>query len=193
MKAFRKYIHDLAEIEEEFADIDKENKATVFHMRYKSPSEILDPHAAEKTPELTEDFYYAIEKVFDRIPDRYTVSFDVAFDDLEGRSEEELADICYKNLLLKAKNYRQENKKRNCNALYILASSLVFAALAIMLGIVWSDGGFWKQLVRFVLEIVATVPVYCAAEVFLIDNKMNRRGVKNLAKRFKGIHLHAAE
>ena len=190
MKSIREFNRELFLIEERFFEFDKTKNTVRFYLEYERPSEIFENNARTMTPMITGDFLEAISGAFSLIPNKYKVDIDVAFDDLEGWSEAELSDICRKNLCLRAKVYHRRAQSHNRLAAYMCLTGMVFIVLSVMLGRIWDDSSFLNGFVTYVLDIIATVPFWCAMEIYFIDNKENRIQAINLMRRYGGISCH---
>ena len=174
-------------IEADFFEMDEENKSACLHMAYERPSEIMEPNVATKTPMMTDDFVEWIVSALAMAPEKSKVSIDVAFDDLDGWSEAELADVCRKNLYLRTKARARVAKKHNMLALSMCLTGIAFIILLIFLGRTLSEESALNEFLLYALDIVATVPFWCAMEIHFIDNKENRRVVFNVLKRFGAV------
>lgn len=192
-KTRRELRRNSAVIEEEFFPLDRQTRAATFRLTYKSPDEIVDPNHATTQPMLTQDFLLTMEEAFDLIPEKYKVKIDVAFDDLAGWDPAELSDICRCNLLLRTKMYYQKARSHNLLAGCMCIVSLFFIILSALLSRVWNDGGFLNSVVFFFLDIVATVPFWCATEIYFVDNKEHRRRAAGLVRRYEMTVFHQKE
>ena len=75
-------------IEDEFFELDHEQKTAIIRMEYEKPSDIIESSTVTKTPRLSGDFVESLIGIFDYLPLKYKLHIQVAFDDMEEYSEE---------------------------------------------------------------------------------------------------------
>ena len=177
-------------IEDEFFELDHEQKTAMIRMEYEKPGDIIEPSAATKTPRLSDDFIEDLINTFDYLPLKYKLHIQVAFDDLDGYSEEQMEDICQKNLMLETKTRYREARGHNRLAIYLCLAGIVCILLSIWVNNIWTEESTLREIVVYVLDIAATVPFWAAMEIYFIDNSERRRKLLNLKKRFAGIEFH---
>lgn len=190
MGAMREIIRKLETIEEDFFEIDKTTNTAVVRFEYETPEDVFDPTINSKTPVMSSDFLESSKRAIMQVPDKYKIRIDVAFDDLEGWSEDDLADISRKNLLFLLKSSYNASRSSNRLAISLALTGLIFIILSILLGQVWSDGSFFHSMVLYMLDIVATVPFWGAMDICFIENREKRRTVINMARRYDSIVFH---
>ena len=178
-------------IEDDFFELDHEQKTAIIRMEYERPGDIIEPSAATKTPRLTSDFIESVIGIFDYLPLKYKLQIQVAFDDMEGYNEEQMEDICQKNLVLETKTRYRDARSHNRLALYLCLTGVVCILLSIWVNNIWKDESTLRDIVVYVLDIAATVPFWAAMEIYFIDNKERRRRLLDLKKRFAGIEFHS--
>ena len=183
----KKYLN----IEDDFFELDHEQKTAIIRMEYERPGDIIEPSTATKTPRLTSDFIESVIGIFDYLPLKYKLQIQVAFDDMEGYNEEQMEDICQKNLVLETKTRYREARSHNRLALYLCLTGVVCILLSIWVNNIWKDESTLRDIVVYVLDIAATVPFWAAMEIYFIDNKERRRRLLALKKRFAGIEFHS--
>ena len=193
MKKITDAFRRMKSIEEDFYEIDREGKTAVFRMEYERVSDIIDPNIRTAIPTVTDDFSDAFLGAFAMIPDQYGVRYDIAFGDMEGWTGEALSEVCLKNILLRTKAFHQNTKEHNRLACGMCVTGIAFIILLIMIGRIWSGEGFLREFVLFALDIVATVPFWCAMEICFIDNKENRKRILNMTKRFTSLTVRPKE
>ena len=176
-------------IEEDFFELDREKNTALVRMEYEKPSDIIEPGAATKTSRLTSAFIEELIGQFDYLPIKYKLHFRVAFDDMDGYSEEQIKGIFQKNLLLEIKARNRVARGHNRLALYLSLTGIVCILLSIGVNNIWKEESTLRDIVVYVLDIAATVPFWAAVEIYFIDNKERRRKLLNLKKRFAGIEF----
>lgn len=189
----REIIKKYKRIEKEFFDIDDEKKIAYIKLEFEKPSDIFEKSAVTKTPMINDDFIDWLVKSFSFVPNKYKLDLNITFDDFEEYSEEELMDICKKNILHEMKIRQHEMHNHNMLALSLCGVGLVCILISILTGTLWTDGGVVRDIVLFVLDILATVPFWAAADIFFVENGGMRRNATNLKKRFHAIAFHKKE
>lgn len=184
-----KLAHEYLNIEEEFYELDHEQKTALIRLEYEKPSDIIKSNAATKTPWLTDDFLEDLINIFNYIPLKYKLKIRIAFDDLDGYSEEQMEDIFQKNLMLETKSRNRDARGHNRLALYLCLIGVLCILLSIWVNRIWTDESTLRDIVVYVLDIAATVPFWAAMEIYFIDNSERRRQLVNLKKRFAGIEF----
>lgn len=180
-------------IEKEFFDFDEENRIAHIRLEFERPEKIFDLNAVTKTPMMSDDFIEWITRSFEIVPDDYQLDIRIFFDEMGGHGEEELAEICKKNILLETKTHRRKARRQNLLALSLCALGLVFVLLSIGINLMWKDGGVIKEIIAFVMEIAATVPFWSAADIYFVQGGERRRNVANFINRFHAITFHKKE
>ena len=182
----KKYLN----IEDEFFELDHEQNTAIIRMEYEKPSDIIESSTVTKTPRLSGDFVESLIGIFDYLPLKYKLHIQVAFDDMEEYSEEQMEELCQKNLLLETKTRNREARDHNRLALYLCLAGIACILLSIWVNNIWTEESTLREIVVYVLDIAATVPFWAAMEIYFIDNKERRRRLLNLKKRFAGIEFH---
>ena len=186
MKQWKK---NFLNIEEVFFKLDHEQKTALIQMEYEKPGDIIESSAVTKTPRMSSDFLEDLINKFDYVPIKYKVHLLITFENMEGYSEAQMVDICSKNILLETKARYRIASDHNRLALYLCATGLVCILLATWIGNVWKEESRLRDIVSYILDIVATVPFWAAMEIYFIDNAERRRKLLNLSKRFKKIEF----
>lgn len=104
-------------IENDFFELDHENKKALMKLEFEKPSDIFDKNAITKMPFLSDDFLEWVKSAFGYAPKRYKIDLVITFDNLENYSEEELRNIFFKNLILEGKKALEDNGSKNKIAL----------------------------------------------------------------------------
>ena len=155
MKQWKK---NILNVEEAFFKLDHEQKTALIQMEYEKPGDIIESSAVTKTSRMTSDFLEDLINKFDYVPIKYKVHLLITFEDMEGYSEAQMVDICSKNILLETKARYRIASDHNRLALYLCATSLVCILLATWIGNVWKEESRLRDIVSYILDIVATVP-----------------------------------
>ena len=109
-------IEDILNIENNFYELDEENKIAYLNLEFTSPDDIFDKNSITKIPVVSDDFLSWIDSSLEYTQKKYKVNINVWFDDLNGYTEEELNDIFMKNMILEFKKNEREkiSKDRRC-------------------------------------------------------------------------------
>ena len=174
-------------IYEDFFKLNKEEKLAQIDLAFDSPSDIFEPTVHAGIPVLSEDFLTWLINAFDYIPDRYKLDISISFSDLEGYSEERLEEIFQKNLMLELRILGQKVHRRNRLVLILCGTGLAFILLTSWLNRLWTEEGTVKDIVFFILDIVATVPFWGAMDIYLVEGSEKRKTAANIRKRFHSI------
>ena len=180
-------------IESVFFELDIENKIAHIRLDFDKPSEIFDRNAVTKIPLMGEDFLSWIIRSFDSVPNDYKLDIRVFFNDLEEYREDELAEICKKNILLETVIYRRKAGRLNRLALSLCALGLVFVLASIGVNVWWDSDSIAKQIIAFIMEIAATVPFWSAVDIYFVKNGEKRRNAANFVRRFHNIAFYKKE
>ena len=177
-------------IHDDFFQLDKQKKLARIDLEFHAPSEIFSSTVQAGIPVLSGDFLTRLYNAFDFIPDRYKLDISVLFSDLEGYSEERLEEIFRKNMMLELRILGQKARRRNRLVLLLCAIGLAFILLTAWLNRLWADEGTVKNIVFFILDIVATVPFWGAMDIYLVEGSERRKTAANIRKRFSSISFH---
>ena len=180
----------LMSVHDDFFQLDRQQKLARIDMEFNTPSEIFSPVVQSGIPMMSEDFLAQLFNAFDYIPDRYKLDISVTFRDLEGYSEERLNEIFRKNIMLALRTLVQKTRRQNRLVLILCLIGLVFILLSAWLNRLWTDEGTGKDIVFFILDIVATVPFWGAMDIYLVDGSRRRKTAANIRKRFNSITFH---
>ena len=174
-------------IHDDFFQLDKQEKLARIDLEFHTPSEIFSSTVQAGIPVLSGDFLTRLYNAFDFIPDRYKLDINVFFSDLEGYSEERLEEIFRKNMLLELRVLTQKARRRNRLVLLLCVIGLAFILLTAWLNRLWTSEGTAKDIVFFILDIVATVPFWGAMDIYLVEGSERRKSAANIRKRFNSI------
>ena len=177
----------LMSIHEDFFDLDKKKKRARIDLAFDRPSDIFSRTVQAGIPVLSREFLAWLMNAFDYIPDRYKLDISVSFSDQEGYSEERLEEIFRKNILLELRILGQKARRRNRLVLILCLTGLLFILLTTWLARLWTDEGTGRDIVFFILDIVATVPFWGAMDIYLVEGSEKRRTAANIRKRFNSI------
>lgn len=177
-------------IHDDFFCLDKQEKLARVKLEFITPSEIFSSAVQAGIPMLSEEFLAWLSNTFDFIPDRYKLDINVFFSDLDGYSEKRLEEIFRKNMLLFQRILSQKARRRNRLVLILCVIGLVFVLLSAWLNRFWTEEGTVKDIVFFLLNIIATVPFWGAMDIYLVKSGEKRRTAANISKRFNSISFH---
>lgn len=183
-------IENFNNIENEFFELDHEKKIALMRLNFDKPSDIFDTNAITKLPVLSDDFIDWVKASFEYAPNKYTIDLDVSFKDMEGYSEEELKSIFFKNMMLESKKAVKKTSLKNKIAISLIIIGVTLLVGMILLLSLWKDGGTLKEVISYVLDIAATVTIWEAMNILIVENKERRAYYKNLIKRYGDIKFH---
>ena len=174
-------------VRHDFFALDPEKKIALIPMKFEKPSDIFNPHFLSRTPMLAEEFTEFLLHAYDLVPHRYKLNLTVSFYDMEGYDEQQLVDIFRKNVKLESRVHYRGQMRQNFLGIGLCALGLLFILLMTFLGRLWPDGSVLRDILFYILDIMATVPFWGAMEIFLIDDKERKADSFNLLKRFHAI------
>ena len=174
-------------IHDDFFQLDKQNKQARIDLEFHAPSEIFSSAVQAGVPMMSEEFLARLIDSFDYIPDKYKLNIRVSFSDMEGTNEDRLDEIFRKNLMLVLRILSQKARRRNRRVLILCTIGFVFILLTAWLNRLWTEEGTVKEIVFFMLDIVATVPFWGAVNIYLVEGSERRRTAANIRKRFNSI------
>ena len=177
-------------IHEDFFQLDEQDKLARVDLEFEAPSEIFFSAVQAGIPVLSEDFLTWLYNAFDYLPDRYKLDINVYFSDMKGYSEGQLEEIFRKNILLVLRILGEKARRRNRLLLILCATGLAFILLSAWLNQVWKEEGTVRDIVFFIMDIIATVPFWGAMDIYLVEGSERRRTAANIKKRFNSISFH---
>lgn len=181
----KEIIHELRFIENEFFQIDGD----IVHLRlhYDSPDALFDSNAETKIPMLSDDFMEWLTETFNYVNRQHKLDIENELDDMGGFTETELADIFRKNIMLETKIRARETKRENDLAVRLFCIGVLMILLSIGVSVMWKEQGTAKEIVSFILEVMATVPFWGAGEIYFVSNNERRQRLMNYTRRFHRI------
>lgn len=177
-------------IENEFFELDHENKKAHMKLEFSKPSDIFDANSITKIPVLSDDFNDWIKASFEYAPRKYKIDLDIGFDDLEGYKEEEIQDIFQKNMMLEGKKSLKQTALKNKIAIGLVITGLISLISMILLLGLWKDGGVVKEIVSYIFDIATTVTFWEAMTILIVENKEKRNLAKNFIRKYDSIKFH---
>ena len=186
----KKIIDELKNIEEDFFELNQENKTAYMKLQFDKVSDVFDVNAITKTPVLSDDFTAWVKSSFDYAPRKYKIHLDVSFNDLEGYDKEELKNIFTKNIFLEAQKALNATLTKNRIAFGLIALGVSLFAAMLLVKNLWEGGGLIKNVVEYVMDIGTTVTFWEAMTILIVENKEKRDLYGNLIKRYDSINFH---
>ena len=177
-------------IEDEFFDLDHENKKALMKLEFEKPSDIFDKNAVTKLPVLSDDFLDWVLACFEYAPHNYKIDLDIAFTEMEGYSEEQLKDIFFKNMVLEGKKSLKTTHVKNFIALGLAITGLVLLISMILLMSLWNDGGIAKEVISYIFDIATTVTFWEAMTIWIVENKEKRELTGRFVRKYDSITFH---
>ena len=185
-----KLAEDFKNIENDFFELDHENKKAHMKLSFSKPSDIFDVNSITKLPVLSDDFNDWIKASFEYAPRKYKIDLDIGFDDMEGYEEEQLKEIFHKNMLLEGKKNLKQTALKNKIALGLVITGLISLIAMILLLSLWKDGDVAKEIVSYVFDIATTVTFWEAMTILIVENKEKRDLTKNFIRKYDSITFH---
>ena len=185
-----KNIKHFFHIEEEFFEIDKSEDRAVVRLEFDCVSDVFDINYMSKTPVMSDDFLDWVQSAFSIIPPKYKIDLDISFGDTEGYTEDELADIFRKNILLEYRTVYIKTAKKNRIAFGLIGIGLAFFSVMMLMTRLWQTESIWRDVFVYVSDIATTVTFWEAVIILVVENKENRAYRRDLERRFDNIRLH---
>jgi len=182
-----KIVKEFKNIEEEFFELDHDNKIAYLKLEFNKVSEIFDVNAITKKPVLNDEFIDWVKSSFKYAPRKYKINLKVEFDDLEGYSEEDLNKIFMSNIMLEAKRIYNDTLDKNKIAFSLIGLGIVFFIIMLLVTNLWENGGIIKDIIKYIMDIGTTVTIWEAMSILIVENKENRNVNSNLIKRYDSI------
>ena len=182
-------IKELINLEEEFFDLDKENKIAIMKLEFAAPEEIFDKNSITKIPVFNDDFIEWLQSAFDYAPKGYKIDLEIAFDDLGEYTQEQLKEIFIKNTGLEFKKSQRQHEYKSKIALGLFAAGILFLIAMILLTALWQEERVLKEIIIAVIEIASWVTIWEALDIFIVENSERRNYMMSLKKRFKNINF----
>ena len=191
MKIKKGYLKELANIDEQFFEVDKAKGVAKVELRFDSPDDIFDLNYVSKTPVLNDEFIDWVRSVFALVSSKYKIDLTVKFGDMKGYDENTLEDIFKKNMALEFTSKLGETrmKKRVAYAMIGLGVGMFFTT--ILIGNIWHGDSVWKDIIIYLSDIAATVAFWEALSILVIERSENRSYLIDLTSRFSSIKFIA--
>ena len=183
-------IHELKEIEGQFFELDEEKRIAHVRLRLDKASDMFDESYAAKRPVMSADFLEQIGNVFRMISPKYKIDLDIQIDDPEAYGEAELQQLFRDNILLEYESHRRESQGNNRIAAGLLAVGIISLILMMVIDNSWPDEGFVRDVFFYITDIAATVTIWEALEILLVENRARRIYIRGHATRFHRIAFH---
>ena len=190
MRISKAVIKEFEHIEREFFDIDEAAREARISLRFDCPSDIFDLNCRSKIPLFNDDFDEWIGTVFEIVPDRYKIALDISFDASEGYSSDELQAIFRKNLLLNTHSHFHAVRERNHIAWGLIVLGLIFFIGMVLVGNLWTEETIWHDVFFYFPDIAATVLLWEAASILLVERREYRTKMRSYRERFSAICFH---
>ena len=185
-----KIVDEIKNINKEFFDVDEEKKEVSVVLEYEKPSDIFDQKAITKIPMLSDDFVSWLQESFEYAPRDHKINLDIAFDDMDGYSEEELQNILKKNLLLEAHRMLKATSLKNRIAFILVGIGIVAFIAMLIITNLWIDDSVAKQIFSYISDIAVTVTFWEAMTILIVENAEKTNYYNNLRKGYNRITFH---
>ena len=163
------------------------------HLGFDKPSDIFDLNSKTKLPVLSDDFMEWIASAFDYAPKKYNIDLDVTFTDMEGFDNDTLQAVFKKNMMLEFKKNESKARTKNNIAFSLIGIGVMFFITMILINNLWINGGFIKDIFKYVADIATTVTFWEAMTILVVENKERRSYMKNLIERFSSIRFSVTQ
>lgn len=183
-------IRELKGLEQRFFEPDKENNLTTVYLQYEKASELFDPKYKAKMPIITLDLMEKIKKAFKLIPYHHKLILDIEIKNAEGYTEDELLTIIEENILLEYKTGRRETSRKDNLALGLITVGILSFIIMMVIGKLIPDGGLIHDIFFYISDIAATVTIWEALYILLVEDHEHRFYKRGLLRRFKEIRVH---
>ena len=183
-------IRNLINIENDFFDLDNENKIANMKLEFETPDEIFDKNSITKIPIFSDDFSDWLKVAFEYTPKNYKINLDISFNDFKEYTEDDFKDIFIKNTLLEFNRSRRKNKLKNRIAYCLIFLGILFFVIMLLLSNLWKNGGLVKDIFSYMFDIATTVMFWEAATILIVENAERRNYAKSLIKKFGSIDFH---
>lgn len=180
-------------IEDKFFDINAADQIATIYLQYDKVSDLFNPNYKAKQPIFNGDLLEMIKSIFQSIPSHHKLSLDIQIDDAEGYSEKELLDLFIDNIILAYKVKHREINRRNKTAIRLVLIGLFFLVMMLTAGHIWPDKGLAHDIFFYVSDIAATVTIWEALTITIIQIHENRLYESSLLMRFEGINIHTGK
>lgn len=189
----KKQFKEFLDIENDFYELDKDNKIAYMKLEFQKPSDIFDKNTISKTPILSTDYIKWVSDSFERAPRGYKINLEILFNDLEEYDNEKLNDIFKRNMVLEFKKSERKANSKNFIAYSLIIIGIIFFVIMILINNLWKDGGILKDIFKYVSDIATTVTFWEAMTILVVENKERRSYMKNLYSRFDNIEFKKKE
>ena len=183
-------IEDILNIENNFYELDEENKIAYLNLEFTSPDEIFDKNSITKIPVVSDDFLSWIDSSLEYTQKKYKVNINVWFDDLNGYTEEELNDIFMKNMILEFKKNEREKISKDRIAYSLIGIGVLFLIITLLITGLWNEKTLFREIITYILDIATTVVIWEALNILIVENRENKSYLRNTMMRFKSITFH---
>ena len=189
----KKQFKEFLDIENEFYELDKENKIAYMKLEFERPSDLFDQNTISNTPILSTEYIRWVSDSFERAPRGYKIDLKILFNDLEDYDNEKLNDIFKKNMFLEFKKIERIANSKNIIAYSLIIIGIIFFVIMILINNLWKDGGILKDIFKYVSDVAPTVTFWEAMTILVVENKERRSYMKNLYSRFDNIEFKKKE
>ena len=180
-------LRELHGIEKRFFEIDDEKRTATIHLHFEKPSDLFDAGCLSRQPILRDDFFAWLRRAFQMVPNRYGVKLDILFDDAEQRSEEELSRLFYDNILLECNMQHKEERGKRRLAISLLGLGVLFFVMMMAVNARWPDGGLPRDIFFYISDIGATVTIWEALGILIVQGREHRNYRRALASQFRSV------
>lgn len=164
-------------------------KESTIDLHFESFNNLIDPVVSSKeVVQLNETLFNQFESVFNMIPSKSNVSFNIYFKDNSGYSDLEIKNIIDENIKLYIYSMLIENMKRNRTSLIMLVSGAIFLLLSYFL--IKSNV---PGIITDIINISGTLLIWEAAYMYLIEKTSNRKLITKYVRKIDKISIMKEE
>ena len=186
-------IQELKGIESKFFDLDEERCIAHMSLQFESASDMFNANYMARQPVMSDEFLDCIANAFRLVPSSYQIDLQITVNDMEEFSEEELKQIFYENILLEYKKKHIEARERNHLAFGFFCVGVAAFILMMTANAKLPEGGLVRDIFFYICDIAATVTIWEALAILLVEGREGRRYRLSLASRFHNIEFHKAD
>ena len=176
-------IRDCADAESSFFSVEDGTDTVNVTLKYDKPDDIFDPRYDSKLPLLNTEFLDRISNTLNMIPSKYKIDLTVRFSDPKEYSEQTLPDILRENIRLEVSKSSMEIHRRNQIATVLIIVGAISFAVMMLISNLWGRENMWKDLFFYIADIAATVTLYEALSILLLQQKEYRIHLNDLERR----------
>lgn len=162
-----------------------DGKTATVDLYFDTFSELIDQNVGNNSVEMLNSVLFEkIDEIFSLVPSKYFVALKLHIKDFGDYTKEETARIIKENVDLKIYSLALENRRKNITGLSLLGVGALMLLVSYFLGKLE-----WPQIIYDIINICGTLFVWEAADITLIERKLETKHAKQYIKKFKGLQI----